>query len=403
MQKISRIVIPTLAYYIDQPSGAARLAFDEAVYLVEHGHEVWLICQTLDIAKPEHEVDRGIHLLRYPRPAFSSADMRWRTVHQQETRRLLTKYLGNVSYIDAIHGHTILQYEGALGGINGKTKSYFTVHSPVRLEALASSRNASPARKLRYYVSGLLLSRLEAHSLRQSNGVMSDSEYTRNTLAQLYGSDLLWRIKVIPGWVDLSRFAILKDRPAVRHQLGWPGDTPVLFSLRRLVPRMGLDRLIEAAKMLHIRGLAFRLYIAGSGPLLGQLQALVSELGLTDTVQFLGRISDELLPSMYGAADAFVLPTSELECFGLIAIESLACGVPVLATPVAAIPELIRPIEPKWLSTDTSSQSICAIMESFLLGQLPQPDPHYLHDYVNKLYSKTKVLKELESTILEGL
>ncbi len=61
---------------------------------------------------------------------------------------------------------------------------------------------------------------------------------------------------------------------------------------------------------------------------------------------------------MYGAADAFVLPTSELECFGLPVLESLACGRPVLAAPVGAIPELLRPFEPAWLADGSSPEAI---------------------------------------------
>ena len=86
-----------------------------------------------------------------------------------------------------------------------------------------------------------------------------------------------------------------------------------------------------------------------------QLARLAGEMAVEECTHFIGHVADEVLPDMYAAADAFVLPTTELECFGLIALEALACGRPVLATPVGAIPEILEPIEPRWLCRDNSA------------------------------------------------
>ena len=111
---------------------------------------------------------------------------------------------------------------------------------------------------------------------------------------------------------------------------------------------MGLDRLIRAAGKLRDQGMDFRMVIAGDGPLRGTLRALVTELGLEKYVIVGGEVSEQDLPLMYGACDAFVLPTRSLECFGLIAIEALSAGRPVMATPVGAIPEVLRNLVPSW-------------------------------------------------------
>ena len=151
--------------------------------------------------------------------------------------------------------------------------------------------------------------------------------------------------------MDLDRFRIVEDRDQVKRRLGWPTDRPVFLTVRRLVPRMGLDRLVQAAAMLRSAGRSFRLVIGGSGPLRGRLEALVAELDLGDIRQPAGvHRRGGTCPRCTEAADAFVLPTSELECFGLPVLESLACGRPVLAAPAGAIPELLRPFEPSWLA-----------------------------------------------------
>jgi glycosyltransferase involved in cell wall biosynthesis len=183
---------------------------------------------------------------------------------------------------------------------------------------------------------------LERQCLRRTGLVTAFSEFTRRRIRRLHGPAIAGGVRVIPGWADLERFRIVSDRAAARAQLEWPVDVPVLFTVRRLVPRMGLDRLIQAMPRIGADGRPCLLVIAGEGPLRGALQGLARNLHLESSVQFSGRVDETTLSTMYGAADAFVLPTRALECFGLIAIEALASGVPVLATPTGAIPEILN-------------------------------------------------------------
>ena len=192
----------------------------------------------------------------------------------------------------------------------------------------------------------------------------------------------------------MNRLRIADDRDALKRSLGWPQDVPVLFTLRRLVPRMGLDTLIRCCALLKGASLEYRLIIGGAGPLRQQLEALIADLGLSNEVQCIGYVPDESLVNMYAAADAFVLPTADLECFGLIALEALASGRPVLATPVAAIPEILRQVEPRWLAPDRSVQGLYALLADFLAGRLPQHHPETLRDIAAR-YSQDRVLQRL--------
>jgi glycosyltransferase involved in cell wall biosynthesis len=133
---------------------------------------------------------------------------------------------------------------------------------------------------------------------------------------------------------------------------------------------MGLIALVEAAGILSKAGYRFRVIIGGSGSLAQQLQSRIAELQLRDQVYLVGRIADEQLPLCYGAADCFVLPTRALECFGLIVLEAYACGVPVIATPVGAIPELVRPQGADWLCDGVEASQIAERMEAFLCGEM---------------------------------
>jgi glycosyltransferase involved in cell wall biosynthesis len=123
-------------------------------------------------------------------------------------------------------------------------------------------------------------------------------------------------------------------------------------------------------------------------------------LGMSNSVVFLGRVEDRVLPLAYAACDAFILPTAELECFGLIAIEALSAGRPVLATPVGAIPEVIRKIEGAWLTRSAEVEDIADLLRQYLAGKLPEHAPWKLHDQIRRDYSRERVLGEFIETTL---
>jgi glycosyltransferase involved in cell wall biosynthesis len=158
---------------------------------------------------------------------------------------------------------------------------------------------------------------------------------------------------------------------------------------------MGLENLIEACARLRTSGAPFSLFIGGEGPLRPALEAQVRGAGLSDIISFLGRIPDETLPRWYAAADAFLLPTAQLECFGLVALEAMASGRPVLATPVGAIPEVVGRYEKEWLSGDASVSGLQELVGRFLAGSLPRWDPHRLHTAVVREFGREAVLPRL--------
>jgi glycosyltransferase involved in cell wall biosynthesis len=161
---------------------------------------------------------------------------------------------------------------------------------------------------------------------------------------------------------------------------------------------MGLDLLIGASAILRDRGLKFRVYIGGKGPLRETLQEQIQSSGLRDFVQLLGELSEEQLSLAYGAADAFVIPTRALECFGLIAVEAMAAGAPVLSTPVGALPEIISQIEPRWLSRDASATAIADVMSEFIKGTLPVHGSEEIRQFVESRYSEQNALERYVRT-----
>jgi glycosyltransferase involved in cell wall biosynthesis len=180
-----------------------------------------------------------------------------------------------------------------------------------------------------------------------------------------------------------------------RQSLNWPPQAKILFTVRRLAPRMGLDILIKAAAPLLAAHSDLRLAIAGKGELAEALRGLAASLGVADRVWFLGTIDDERLQRCYEASDLFVLPTKALECFGLIILEALSFGLPVVASDVAAIPETLRPILPDFMVPAGDPGALRKKLEDWMTGKLVPPDANTLRDFVRRHYSESLVAPKL--------
>jgi glycosyltransferase involved in cell wall biosynthesis len=148
-------------------------------------------------------------------------------------------------------------------------------------------------------------------------------------------------LRIVPGAVDVDRFNIGESQREARELLGWPTDRRIIVSVRRLVSRMGLDRLISAFGSIHLKHPETVLYIVGKGRLRAELEQRASALNLQEKIRFHGFVADEHLPLVYRAADFSIVPTTALEGFGLVAAESLAAGTPCVVTPVGGLPDIV--------------------------------------------------------------
>lgn len=150
-------------------------------------------------------------------------------------------------------------------------------------------------------------------------------------------------VAVVPCGVDPVRFAPI-EKACARQTIGCaPGAALVLF-VGRFDPLKGIDLLLQAAALLRDR-VGLQVLIAGGGgpgdPALRGYETLARALGIRDRVVFAGRVAHERLARYYSAADVCVLP-SRYESFGMVGLESLSCGTPVVAARVGAMDDIIR-------------------------------------------------------------
>ena len=156
------------------------------------------------------------------------------------------------------------------------------------------------------------------------------------------------QVQVIPCGVDLKLF-VPPNRQLARQKLGLQPDIPVLLFVGRLDPFKGPDVLLRAAAMMEED--AHILIVGGKlrdDKELQALRKLAAELKLGKRVQFLGAQPQQALPAIYSAADVTVIPSYH-ESFGLAAVESLACGTPVVATRAGGLTTIVRDGETGYL------------------------------------------------------
>ena len=186
--------------------------------------------------------------------------------------------------------------------------------------------------------------RLEAERelVEACDRILAPTLRERDHLIRYYGARPE-RIGVVPCGVNLALFRPM-DKARARQQLGFsPEETVVLF-VGRFAPLKGIERLLAAATYLQEPRRLRLVIIGGNGDRTSESQRVwrFSEVyGIEKTVTLAGRVAQEQLPPYYSAADVLVLP-SYYESFGLVALESLACGTPVVATEVGAMPSILR-------------------------------------------------------------
>lgn len=180
--------------------------------------------------------------------------------------------------------------------------------------------------------------------IKSADFIVPISEHLKN-IAIKTGADKN-KIKIIPNGVDMVNFTrefSYGELSELRDRLGIRPDEKVIITASRLTQKNGVDSLIKAVSMLGQFNpqTRHRLIVAGEGKDRKKLMMLVTNLGLSDQVIFVGSISQNLLPKYLSIADVFVRP-SRSEGLGSAFLEAMAAGLPVIGTRVGGIPDFLK-------------------------------------------------------------
>lgn len=234
--------------------------------------------------------------------------------------------------------------------------------------------------------------RSESRVYRSARQIITLSEAFRKIVIERYSVEPE-RVTVIPGGIDSAAFDPGVSRDVARQRLGWPTDRPIILSVRRLIRRVGLDKLIEAVRIIRHRHRDVLLLVAGMGPMSGELAKMITDNDLEGNVKLLGYVPEADLPLAYASADLTVVPTQSLEGFGMVLLESLCGGTLPLVTPIGGLPEVCYQLAPESIFEDRTSEAMADRVSRYLSAELKPPAPDECRRFVRATYDWTIIAK----------
>ena len=344
--------------------GAERVLRNQALGLAGLGHRVELLTRAPEHASEDVREMNGIREWRYSVSRRHEAAFLWSSV-----RRSVEQFdrLRATEPLDAVVIHQALAGLGPiLARRHAASRWIYLCHSLAHEEYETRQGQAgSTLAGLRRQANLRARRSVERAVMSRCHRVAVLSQFMRQRVIGAHGisaDDLA----LIPGAVDPHAFVPVEDRRLAKAALNLPGNRTILFTVRNLVPRMGLDNLLDAIEMLKNAGHELLLVIGGEGPLHKQLQADIRRKGLSDVVRLIGFVPESQLSHYYQAADLVLIPSLQLEGFGLVMVEAMACGTPVLGTPVGAIPEILNQVDPILVAEGVDGRSIGRALERVL-------------------------------------
>jgi glycosyltransferase involved in cell wall biosynthesis len=384
-----RILVTTDQWFPDFQGGSARVAAATSHELAKRGHDVTVICPQHPGLPPE-AADGKLTVRRVlPRGWVP------RTFSDPLHVRRIARRLAPDAY-DVVIAHQPTNAVGVLAGSLGAPLALVFHASGPRELRFEQKRPPSRRRRLTTSLMGPPLAWLERRAVAGAKRILVLSEFSRGLLAADH-SEALPKIRVVGGGVDTEAFTPGEGQAAARRALGRSENEALLFTVRRLDPRMGLEALLEAVALLEASHPS-RLAIAGSGLLERALRRRADELGIAASVAFLGRVSDEQLRHWYQAADLFVLPTVAYEGFGMATVEALASGTPVVGTPVGATPEVLQPLDARLVASGSGARELADAI-SDTLARTSEELRARCRDYAVSRYDWSRVIMSWEEAL----
>ncbi|MBI2453287.1 glycosyltransferase family 4 protein [Candidatus Peregrinibacteria bacterium] len=296
----------------------------------------------------------------------------------------ISKFLKN-NDIDILHAKEVFPF----GCIARKLKKkynipiYLTVQNPLSYkEELVIKSKIVP--KILKSALQELIQPFAASVLKEGDIAACVSHYSEKK-CKLLGAR---KTAIVPNGVDIKKFNIKPNRKK---------DEFWITTTSTLIPRNGVDTLIEAFSKISKKLPKARLKIAGEGIMKEELKQMVKKYGLQNSVEFLGTLKSNQVPELLNRSHIFVRP-SRFEGFGMSFIEAMACGVPVITCPVGGIVDFIKNDETGIFVPSDQPKSLSEAMEDLMKNEEKRK---YLtknaYELVKKKYCWDKIIEKVES------
>jgi glycosyltransferase involved in cell wall biosynthesis len=380
MPSSAQLLLVGLGWFPTTPGGMDRYGY-ELMQQLAAGGDLLTLC---GVGLPTTSPHAAITLTNLANPHTPLPQRLW------AARQCFRQHRSQIPHLDAINLHFSLYSFPLLPDLSPGVPITCTFHGPWALEGQEEGEKPWNVAFKRW---------IEQKVYRRCDRFIVLSHAFGELLQREYGIPGE-KIHIIPGGVDIERFQANLTRQQARQAMGFPLDRPILFTPRRLALRMGIDKLLKALVEVKKQVPDVWLAIAGKGALRIPLEQQAQELDLQNHVKFLGYVPDEQLPVAYQAADLTVVPSQSLEGFGLILLESLACGTPVLSTPVGGMPEVLRPFQPSLITETPASDALSTRLIELLTGKITLPDRAACREYAVDNYDWKILASKVRNVLL---
>jgi len=307
--------------------GIARHCYGLAKAVARNGHEVYVV--TLDFpGAPSYEEIDGVKVYRTVTELGHPNFITWALLFNHFMEKRVADISQNVEF-DLVHVHDWLTAPAGISLKHSMKKPMvLTVHST---EFGRSSLHSPDS----YTIDGI-----EWWATYEANKVIVTSNFMKKELCDHFR--LPWeKVEIIPNAIDLTKYDAPVERWSVRERYGVYSHEKLILCVGRLVPQKGVEYLIQAIPAIVRRHPEAQFIIVGEGWQKDYLENLAQSTGYRWKVLFTGFLPDSELTALTMSADVLVIP-SVYEPFGIVALEGMAAGVPVVASQVGGLAEVIE-------------------------------------------------------------
>lgn len=304
--------------------GAEIAAFDLAINLAKRGHEVTIFATSIT-HKDSIEKNKYMTIYRYGKNfRVSESNISFGLLHKPFKFQF-----------DVIHAHLSVKIDGLAALLHANRKKIplvATHHADTNVYSgfIHKSGLVSLYSK---YLTNLILSHADV--------IISPSEYYINESRFL--GKYRDKIVAIPYGVNIEEFDISYSKEKCRAKLGFPIDENIILFVGNLIAYKGPEVLVKAMPRIVKEVPNTKLIFVGSGEMKEELKRLSKNLGVNKYVKFAGFVEGNLKSMHYRAADVFCLPsTLSTESFGIVNLEAMACGIPIVASKIGGIPAVVK-------------------------------------------------------------
>ena len=309
-------IVQVSPWFLPHLGGVESHVYSLSSELVRRGHEVEVLTSKHRKDVPEREMMNGFAVTRL-KPMTTIL----RTPVVPSIRRLLKE-----REVDVFHAHSpppLAAYYASKASVLTKMPFVLTYHCDIEIPSIFG-----------IIIEEIYRRTFGGRTMRRASRIIVTTETYAAT------SRAVWKYtpEVIPNPVDFDFFRPGIDGTSVRRFLRLKDGEHLVLWVGRVVPHKGIEYLVEAARYLENA----RFLIGGDGPHLGVTRRVARAAGVEDRVVFTGRLDRSELPRYYAACDVFVLPSvSRLEAFGIVALEAMSSGKPVVVTDMPGVREVI--------------------------------------------------------------